>query len=132
MNRLLCGVLLIIALFAIPTMATESYFNYLNYRNLTAELKILNSTFPDLVQLGSLGQTLDKREVWMITLGAGVDSDKPALLIVAGVEAPEVASTSILSRFIKTVAANYGQVDSVTQFLDRYSFYIVPRLNPDA
>ncbi len=105
---------------------------YSNYKSLSHKLQAMANEFPDVVQLESLGKTKSGRDLWLISLGAQSGAEKPAIAILGGIEADDVASSELCVRFIRTTAEAYGRIDSVTSMLDRITFYIVPRVNPDA
>ncbi|MBN1482517.1 hypothetical protein EH223_10770 [candidate division KSB1 bacterium] len=109
-----------------------SLAGYSNYNDLTTSLQDLARHYPEVVKIESLGKTLQSRDLWLVQLGVRSSAEKPAILLVGGVEADDVTSTELCLRFIKTSAQSYGRVDSITVILDRVIFYVLPRVNPDA
>lgn len=112
--------------------ADPADFGAMNYDELASELKKLKADFPGIIQTESLSKTATGRDLWLATVSGGKKSNKPAILIVAGVEGPDVASAAVLLDLVRTLGDGYGRADSITRFLDRHTLFIVPRLNPDA
>ena len=133
MTRLFCAIFLLLIIFSLSLSAQSQILaDYHNYKSMTSALKSLAERYPDVVNLTSEGTTLGKRELWRVTLGTKAEIRKPAIAIFAGVEADDVASGEICLQFIESVAQEYGRNDSLTKILDRFHFYICPRVNPDA
>lgn len=105
---------------------------YHDFQGLTAALQDLADKYPKLVKLDNLGTTQGRRTLWVVTLAAGNVEARPAVLVVAGVDAVDLTGSELTLAFIQTMAAQYGQVDSVTRLLERTTFYLFPRVNPDA
>ncbi len=96
----------------------------------------------------SIGRTLGGRDIWAVALGADAaklaaptlhvgeihdsGANHPALLVVGGVDATQLAGSEEALRFVGRMASDYGKVDSVTALLDRATIYVVPRVSPDA
>ncbi len=116
------------ALFPQPTPSTEGYHTYDRMSeflwNLAAE--------SDVVTVKTTGKTLGGREVWVCILSVGIDKAKPAVAVVGGVTGADLAGSEMCLGFIKAVAEGYGTVDSITALLQRTTFYVFPRVNPDA
>ncbi len=125
--------IVLLVLFAFATAPVFSQQNqYHTYAQMETFLEKLADDYPKLIQLESQGKTLGERAVFALTLGTGSTASKPAVMLVAGVNGTDLAGTEILLDFAKTMAQNYGKVDSVTKMLDGTTFYIFPRVNPDA
>jgi hypothetical protein len=113
---------------------------YLTYAQLTAQLEAWARDHPDIVRLGSLGQTTEGRGIPILTIGKRPDQPGPAVWIDANMHASEVCGTNvalaIASDLISLMAGSDmagGKplsppiVDALRQSL----FYIVPRVTPD-
>jgi len=115
-------------LYSQPAPATEGYHTYDQLsdvlRNLAEE--------SDIVTVKTAGKTLGGREIWICILSVGIDKAKPAVAVVGGVTGADLAGSEMCLGFIKAVAEGYGAVDSITALLQRTTFYVFPRVNPDA
>lgn len=103
---------------------------YRTNQQLADELQKLSKQSPH-VQYRSIAKTLAGNDLWAVTVGTGETESKRALLIVGSIEASSLAGTEYTLRFIRSLAQSYGSVDSITRLLDRTTFYIIPRMNPD-
>jgi len=105
---------------------------YQDYNTLKDRLEKITEAYPNIAQLENLGTTTGGRHVLVLKMGTGELENKPAVLLVAGVNATDLAGTDVLMRFIESSSAAYGTIDSITAMLDRTTFYIFPRVSPDA
>ena len=104
---------------------------YLDHGALTAALRKAAEANPGRVAVRSLGKSVEGRDVWLATVGgpeAGKPATKPAVLVVANLEADHVVGSQVALKFVETLAAAKGKD---ADWLDRVTLYIVPRLNPD-
>jgi len=107
---------------------------YHNYAELTKMLKKLAATNKDLVKLTSIGKTQKGRNIWalQITSKKGVTpEEKQALLICGNIEGDHVIGSEVAYGIAEYLVNNYGKDEEVNDVLDKRTFYIVPRLNPD-
>jgi hypothetical protein len=82
----------------------------------------------------SLAKTDAGRDIWLLTLGSrgGVDvAVRPALLIVANLEANHLIGSAAALHTAEHLLAQYGRDAAVTTLLDERTVYIIPRANPD-
>jgi murein tripeptide amidase MpaA len=105
---------------------------YHNYSEMTEYLKQLALDHSDFVKVESQGKTLGNKDVWALTTSKGDAANKPAMLIVGGVEGADVVSSEMCLLFVDFLVTNYDKVDSLKQLVDNTTFYIFPRVNPDA
>lgn len=99
---------------------------------LEKKLEKLSRTYSQIIALHDLGTTAGGNELSVLTLGADESESKPAILLVAGIDGTDLAGTEILLDFAGSMAKQYGKTDSITQLLNTTTFYILPRVNPDA
>ena len=91
-------------------------------------------SYPNLLQLSTLGESYEKRPIWLLTLtnqATGAADEKPAMWIDANIHATEIAGTTTTLMIADNLLSGYGQNGQITRLLDQSVFYIVPRLNPD-
>jgi hypothetical protein len=88
-----------------------------------AALKTANAT--------SLGKTLGGRDVYLLTIGLGDLDAKPALLLVGNVAEPQLVGSELAVRIARQLAEEGGHDGPVKELLDKVTFYIIPRPNPD-
>ena len=116
---------------AAQTVPTDTY---LNHEQLTQTVQSLVGSHGNLASVRSLARTDEGRDVWLMTLGSGSEAEldrRPALLIVANLEANHLVGSSTALVTAEHLLTGYGADDQVTRLLDERTVYIVPRLNPD-
>jgi len=108
---------------------------YQNYKSLARHLISLAEQNPDLVRVDSVARSIGKRKVWLVEVGKGAEQDRktrPAMLVVAGIEGNDLVGSSIAVSWIKHLLEKYETDVKITKLLQTTTFYVVPRLNPDA
>lgn len=100
---------------------------YPGYEALTASLQKLAAINPERVRVSSLAKSSGGRDVWLVQVGKA-SAYKPALLVVANIEADHVVGSLVALNLAERLA----ELDAKgAAWLDRTTIYIVPRLNPD-
>lgn len=115
----------------LATLATAQT-GYHDHAAIGDALRSHAQAHPDLLRVGTLATSRQGREVWLAALGGGGADPRPAVLIVAGLEGNQLFGTECALAFIAHALEAYGQDDAVTTALDSTTFYVIPRLNPDA
>lgn len=122
-------------LMTVPAAAqTGQYDAYLNYAEMTEALRAMSSSHPDISHIQSICRTAEGRDIWLVQIGNsnGRDPDtRPAILIVANIEANHVIGSMTALYLIDYLLSGYGTTDDVTDLLNTRTLYIIPRLNPD-
>lgn len=104
-----------------------------NYVQLTETLQRLADSGGTAAQLISLATTHGGREVWLLQLAAPGDApaeERPAILIVGGIDGDHAASTEVALGLCERLAAG-AEDDAAHPLLARHTLYVIPRLNPD-
>ncbi len=103
---------------------------YRDFAALTAELTELAKS--DNCDLESLAKSPGGRDVWLVTVGRGDIDKKPAILVLGSVEAPHLVGSELAVRVVRDLVKRSGGDDQGGRdLLDRVTFYIIPRPNPD-
>jgi hypothetical protein len=115
------------------TAAPPSLFpaGYADHQTLTANLRRIEAAHPRAIQVGSLAKTQEGRDVWIATIGRPEAKGKPAVLIVANLEADHVVGSQVALGLIERMVAADGKNPAVSKLIDAATIYVVPRLNPD-
>lgn len=107
---------------------------YHNFSNLTKALKDLANQNKSIAKLSSIGKTLNNKDIWMLQI-SGEKGPQPevkqALLICGNLEGDHVIGSEVALGIAEYLINGYGTDDEVTKVLDKRTFYIIPRLNPD-
>ncbi len=107
---------------------------YRNHARLTAAIDSIRRAHPQLVSVRQIATSPGGRAVHVVRIGAGGDAAdaRPAVLIVANAHGPHLVASETAVRMIGRMASRYSADTAVTNLLDRTTFYVVPRANPDA
>jgi hypothetical protein len=105
---------------------THAQNDYLNYQNLTKNLKELAAK-SKYCTVKSIGKSSGGKEIWLLTISKST-APKPALLITAGIDGKYPAGTQITLKMIDNVLKN----DKLAKVLEEKTLYFVPAVNPDA
>jgi hypothetical protein len=128
------GVALAVFTTAAPALPLAAQDPYLNHDQLTQALEALAGAHGNLASISSFARTDQGRDVWLLTLGNRSTGDldtKPALLVVANLEANHLVGSATALATARHLLEGYGQNDEATRLLDERTVYILPRMNPD-
>ncbi len=118
-----------------PLKAGEVDFqHYHTYEEATAILQRWARDHSELVDLYSVGQSLEGREIWQITITnkrTGRHTDKPAMFIEGGRHSGEISGIEATLYFANHLLTNYGKDPDMTKLVDTRAFYVKPHNNPD-
>jgi Zinc carboxypeptidase len=112
----------------VVTAATPAIEGYSDFAELSKQVQALAK--PGLCSVASLVKSAGGRDIWLITIGRGETDRKPAVLIVSNVEAPHLIGSELAVRMARSLVQKADD-ESTKALLDRYTFYFVPRPNPD-
>lgn len=118
----------------IPSKVDVSWNRFYDYEEVTQIVKDLVAAYPDLLSFESLGKSEQGRDLWVITLNnpkTGKPETKPAMYIDGNVHGNEIQATETVLYSIWYLTKSYGQVEQLTDLVDRVAFYFVPSQNPD-
>ena len=107
---------------------------YLTHDQLTRALQELAGSHRNLATLSSFVRTDEGRDIWLLTLGnasTGALDQKPALLVVANLEANHLVGSATAVHTARRLLEEYGSDEEATRLLDERTVYILPRMNPD-
>ena len=112
------------ALLAAPVFAQAQ--GYMSNQELGTRLSRLAGS-DARASVSVLGTSLNGTPIELVTLSGALDDadSRPALLITAGIDARELASTETAVRIGELILSQHAEL------LDSMTVYIVPRLNPD-
>lgn len=111
---------------AIALLAGSTAFaqpeGYMSNEELATRLGTIASS--EHASLGTIGQSLGGSPLHLLTLSLG-EGTRPAIMIVAGMDAQYLVSTEVAVRIAEQLLADHPEV------LEEMTVYIVPRVNPD-
>ena len=105
---------------------------------MTAALRALAQSHPNLVTLVDLGKSHQGRSIWAVELsngspgsGQAAVDQRPALFVGANFEGDQLIGSELALYLARHLATSYASDPAVKALLDRHAVYIVPRANPD-
>ncbi|XP_063683728.1 carboxypeptidase B-like [Bolinopsis microptera] len=109
------------------------YDSFNVFEDIEKELKKINNTYSDIARLDIIGETFEKRNMYVLRVSKdiGPAPTKPIILIDAGIHAREWVSISTIMYIINQVVRNPSDDLYIKAFLDSYEFVFMPVLNPD-
>ncbi|HVK61014.1 MAG TPA: M14 family metallopeptidase [Bdellovibrionales bacterium] len=105
-----------------------------NYTEMKTVLEELAASNPTLVQLDSIGQSVEGREILHLRISGQLDKadQLPAFALMGGHHAREHVSIDIPIRFAKYLIESYNAGDAeVRRLVDNRDIHIIPVVNPD-
>lgn len=103
--------------------------HYHTYEETVALLKSWAAKHPGLVDLYSVGQSLEGREIWQVTIASksGLKhTDRAAFFIEGGRHAGEISGIEATLYFINHVLSRYGTDPEITALVDTKTIYARP------
>ena len=117
-----------------PALPRPDFTRYYRFDALVEQLRALVAARPNLAKLASIGQSLEGRDLWLVTLtndDTGPALTKPGYWIDGNTHAGEVTGATACLYTIWRYLNDYGSDPRVTDLLDQQTTYILPRLCPD-
>lgn len=114
--------------------AAETYSRYYNYDDLTGRLQSLAQKHPHIAKLLTIGQSVERRELWAIriTQDPEVDSPgKPKFKYVGNMHGDETVSRQVLMYLVDYLLTRYEEDPRIAELVNSTDIYILPSMNPD-
>lgn len=115
-------------------MTTSDMGAYHTYQEMYDEMVQINTDFPQITKLTSIGRSIEGRNIWAMKVSDNPqqeEADEPDLLYMANMHAREVATPEIILHFLNYLVNNYGADAEVTDLVNNREFWLVPTQNPD-
>lgn len=109
-------------------------FRYDNSVEIEQYLKGINSTYPNITYLHSIGQSVEGRELWVLILGQQPREHRrgiPEFKYVGNMHGNEVVGRVLLLQLIDYLTSRYRSDPLVTRLLNSSRVHILPSMNPD-
>lgn len=106
--------------------------DYPNHRQLSERLNQLARNHPQLIRLESLASTYGGKDIWLLSVGSGDVTQRPAMAIVGNVIGDRLVGTELAVQFAENLLAVAANDASVRALLDSITFYVFPDMSPDA
>ena len=112
---------------------------YLDYDQLTAQVRAWASAHPDLVRLESIGKSTAGRELWVLTIGSDPDVARPGVWVDGNMHASELCGSSAALAIAEDAIRLHTHPQEelhalpahLREGLRNVLFYVLPRMSPD-
>lgn len=101
-----------------------------NHENESISIGELSSKYSELCKTLEIGKSAGGKTIYALEIGRGDNKNKPALLVIAGVETDDLTGTVAAKNFAEQILSVAG-TDSVKNLLSKFTLYVIPRLSPD-
>ncbi len=109
----------------------DVWLTYHDYGNLTAELRTLNQTHPDLLRVFSIGKSVEGRDLWLCEItNRSITTTKRALWIDGGMHGDEVIGVECALHMVHFFLEKTSN-DTVKRMLQEAVIYVLCMVNPD-
>lgn len=111
---------------------TSDMGGYHTYSETYDAMRFASIVYQDLVDLDTIGYTLEGNAVWALKISdnVAVDEDEPEIMYNALVHAREPIGLEILLHFMNDLLSNYGD-PAVAELVNNTEIFLVPIANPD-
>ncbi|XP_067932330.1 carboxypeptidase D-like [Watersipora subatra] len=116
------------------SLQEPSTFKHHNHNEMTSFLRNLNTHYPDITKLTSIGKSVQGRDLWVMEISdkPGVHEEgEPEFKYIGNMHGNEVVGRETLLPLIQVLCENYGQNDFITKLVDETRIFIMPSMNPD-
>ncbi|XP_051785133.1 carboxypeptidase A6 [Erpetoichthys calabaricus] len=113
---------------------SDSSYDYEVYHSLEeiqSWMHEMNKTHPSFIRLFSIGQSFERRPLYVLQLGKKSQHYKKAVWIDCGVHAREWIGPAFCQWFVKEALHSYNTDPVTRRLLNQFYFYIMPVLNVD-
>jgi carboxypeptidase D len=107
---------------------------YHNYEEITNLFRDLNSTYPHLARLHSIGKSVQNRSLWVLEISENVSNrslGEPMFKYVANMHGDETVGRELMVFLAQYLLKNYGLDARVTNLVNTTDIFLMPSLNPD-
>ena len=106
---------------------------FLDYAEMVAAIHEIEAAEPRTVELFSVGQSHEGRELWAAKVSDYVtrDENEPEVLFDAGMHGREHMSTEMAVALLRNLATGHGTTPRLTRLVNATEIYILFNLNPD-
>ncbi|MTI87281.1 MAG: hypothetical protein FH748_04860 [Balneolaceae bacterium] len=108
--------------------------HYYDYGQVVEAVKALNKAYPDMTDIEVIGTSEEGREIWSLTLNnpqTGEALQKPGVYVDGNIHGNEIQAAEVNLYLINYLLENYGELEKVTEMVDRNAFYFIPSINVD-
>ncbi|EFA05729.2 carboxypeptidase A [Tribolium castaneum] len=115
-------------------LSSDQLFKHHNYDEMVGFMKEINSTYPNITQMHSIGKSVQGRDLYVMIISSNPFKHvpgKPEFKFVANMHGNEVVGRELLLYLMKYLCEHYQADDRVTNLLETTKIHLMPSMNPD-
>lgn len=133
---LLCSIVCLLSWVVASVLERSVPLRHVHHDNQAMEqfLKLVNTTYPDITYLYSIGKSGKGQDLWVMTIGNNIHSYvelRPSVKYIGNMHGNEVVSREVLLHLIKYFVEGYSTNSTITNYLNTTVVHIMPSMNPD-
>ncbi len=112
----------------------KAFANYPSPSEIEQKLLELQSQYPDIFKLISIGKSGNGQEIYVVKLSDNVDTDElePEFKYIANMHGDEIVGREMMILLLEDLTAKYAAGNTeVKSLIDNTEIYILPSMNPD-
>jgi len=116
-----------------PKTITTPLNFYPTHEEIGLDLAELETNFPNLCRVESIGTSVQGRELWFIKISDNpdVEEDEPEFKYISTMHGNETTGMPMLMNLIHLLLEDYGTDPRITSLVDETEIWIMPLMNPD-
>ncbi|XP_038174829.1 carboxypeptidase A4 isoform X2 [Arvicola amphibius] len=95
------------------------------------EMDSIATDFPDLASRVKIGETFEKRPMYVLKFSTGGGKKRPAIWLNAGIHSREWISQATAIWTARKIVTDYQKDPAVTSILEKVDIFVLPVANPD-
>lgn len=106
---------------------------YPTYEEMTKNLMNLAKQYPDIMQLRSIGKSVEGKDLWVVKVSDNVQVDEvePEFKYISSMHGDEITGRELTQFFLSDLLKGYGKEAKITNLINSTEIYIMPSMNPD-
>jgi hypothetical protein len=119
--------------FDMKAISKDALVGYPSYQQMTEKLQATVARYPHIMQLFSIGQSVQGRELWMVKISDNVAASEvePKFKYISSMHGDEITGRELSVALIEEMGAKYGVDPEITALVDNTEIFIMPSMNPD-
>ncbi|XP_069760220.1 carboxypeptidase M [Narcine bancroftii] len=124
----------ILCFWAMITSTITLQFKYHNAKDLELFLRGINTNYPSITHLYSIGKSIDGVDLWVLAIGTNPREHVvgiPEVKYIGNIHGDELVGREMLLHLIEHLVEHYGKDSNITGMINNSRIHILPSMNPD-
>ncbi|XP_051886320.1 carboxypeptidase M-like isoform X2 [Pristis pectinata] len=121
-------------IWAMIPYAISLEFKYHNAKDLESFLHRINTNYPSITHLYSIGKSVEGVDLWVLAIGKHPQEHVvgiPEVKYIGNVHGDELVGREMLLHLVEHLVEEYGKDSTITQIISSTRIHIMPSMNPD-